>query len=161
MFAPSVKSAASVSVMAVKASAPVPLFVTVMVCAALDVPASWLPKLMLVGRNRIQSLVVAVPESDTVCGLPAALSEISRSAAREADARANGANVTLTVQLAPARTLGGQLFVCGEIRRVHARHADPIDRKRCSACVQHRDDLQRPLAIPTLCGAKFRLAGEI
>jgi len=108
--APSVKSAASVSVTPLKARAPVPLLVTVTVCAALEVPASCAPKLMLVGVTDTAASV-AVPERETACGLPAALSAISRIAVREADARTDGMNVTLTVQFAPERTLGGQLFV--------------------------------------------------
>jgi hypothetical protein len=65
---------------------------------------------MLAGAMEMEA-AVAVPASDTVCGLPAALSAIFRIAAREADVRCAGENTTLAVQPAAAPKLGGQLLV--------------------------------------------------
>lgn len=52
---------------------------------------------------------VAVPDSDTDCGLPEALSVTETVALR--DPVAVGVNVTAMVQVDPAARLEGQLFV--------------------------------------------------
>jgi len=53
---------------------------------------------------------VPVPERETLCGLPKALSVIERDAIR--DPAADGVNVTLIVHLEPEAKLVLQLFVC-------------------------------------------------
>ena len=89
-----------------KAALPVLLRVTVW--AVLVVPTDWLPKARLVGERPstgavpVAALCVPVPERLTVCGLPRALSVILTEALRLA--LAEGVNVTLIVQLAPAAT---------------------------------------------------------
>jgi hypothetical protein len=55
---------------------------------------------------------IPVPESDTVCGLPAALSATDSLAVRAA--RTVGRKVTLIVQLAPAARLLPQVLVCAK-----------------------------------------------
>lgn len=85
----------------------VPMFVTVTVLVALVWPTCTLPKDRLAGKSLT---TVPVPVSDTVWGLPDALSVIVSDAARVPWAR--GLNVTLIVQFAPAATLDPQLLVC-------------------------------------------------
>jgi hypothetical protein len=92
-----------------KAALPVLLRVTV--CAALVISTGSLPKARLVGE-RLARASVPVPERLTVCGLPAALSEMLTEAVRLP--LAEGVNVTLIVQLAPAATLDPQLLVCAK-----------------------------------------------
>ena len=79
------------------------LFVTVTVFAALVEPTVSLPKLRLVGETVTGA--VPVPESVTVCGLPLALSPMLSDAAGAAPV-VTGLKVSMTVQLAPAATVG-------------------------------------------------------
>jgi len=158
VFAANAKSAASLNAIEVNASAPAPLFVIVTVCAELDVPASCPPKLILVGEMEIDGCV-ALPLSATVCGLPAALSEMLTLADRDVTAPAVGVNITFTVHVAPPRKLGGQLFDCAKLFAFRpdtlmlftASEADPVFNS-VIACTG--------LAIPTLCAPKFKLAGD-
>ena len=79
----------------------------------LGVPTGWLPKARLVGERLTRAAVpVPVPERLTVCGLPLALSVMVTEAVRLP--LAEGMNVTLIVQLAPAATLAPQLLVCAK-----------------------------------------------
>ena len=104
------------TVMLVIVRAAVPLFVSVTDLAALVVPTFWAPKLRLVGFSVTAGAeTVPVPESATLCGLPAALSLIVTLALRLPVAV--GENVTLSVQVAPAASvlgLSGQVFVCAK-----------------------------------------------
>jgi len=75
----------------------VPTFVSVTVLAAVVVPTVTEPKLKLVGES---FAVVPVPLSETVCGLPDALSVTLKAALRVP--LAVGLKVTLIVQLALA-----------------------------------------------------------
>jgi hypothetical protein len=75
----------------------VPTFVSVTVFAAVVVPTVTEPKLKLVGES---FAVVPVPLSETVCGLPDALSVTLKAALRVP--LAVGLKVTLIVQLALA-----------------------------------------------------------
>ena len=81
-------------------------------------------------------------------------------AARFADALNAGENTTLTAQLAAAPKLGGQLLVWEKsaafapvmlIPLMESGPPPPLS--KVSVCAG--------LGIPTLCGAKVRLAGEI
>ena len=90
---------ASARLVMLKVALPVLLRVTV--CAVLVVLTAWLPKARLVGE-RPSTGAVPVPERLTVCGLPLALSEMLSEAARLP--LAEGVNLTLIVQLAPAAT---------------------------------------------------------
>ena len=101
------------TVMLVIVRAAVPLFVSVTDLAALVVPTFWAPKLRLVGFSVTAGAeTVPVPESATLCGLPVALSLIVTLALRLPVAE--GENVTLIAQFAPAASvfgLSGQVFV--------------------------------------------------
>src|SRR5438270_3316779 len=61
------------------------------------------------GGGEHACVVVPVPLSDAVCGLPVAESVMVIVPVRAPDC--DGVNVTLTVQLAPAPRLAGQLLV--------------------------------------------------
>jgi hypothetical protein len=74
-----------------------PEFVSVTVWAALVVVSGWLPKLRLVGEKLTAGAVVPVPVSETVCGLPVALSVIETAPVR--DPAAVGVKVTEIVQV--------------------------------------------------------------
>ena len=89
-------------------SVALPVLVSVTVCAALVLPTGTLPKLRLVG-DRDTTGAVPTPVSDTVCGLPAALSVIVRVPLIVPDEA--GENVTETVQLDPAVRLEPQVLV--------------------------------------------------
>jgi hypothetical protein len=89
-----------------KAAFPVLLRVTL--CAVLVVPTFWLLNVRLV-TERPAVAAVPVPVRLTVCGLPAALSEMLTDAVRVP--AAVGVNVTLIVQLPPAATELPQVFV--------------------------------------------------
>jgi hypothetical protein len=79
------------------------LFVNVTVCGALVVPTATLPKFRLVGEAA--TVPVPVPESVTDCGLFDALS-VMVSDAGAATPAAVGLKLSMTVQLAPAATVG-------------------------------------------------------
>jgi hypothetical protein len=83
-----------------------PVLLRVTLCAALVVPRFWLPKVRLVAE-RLAVAPVPVPVRLTVCGLPAALSEMLTVAVRVP--AAVGVNVTLIMQL---------LFVATELPHV-------------------------------------------
>jgi hypothetical protein len=81
-------------------------------------------------------------------------------AVRFADALNAGENTTFTVQLAAAPKLGGQLLVWEKSAAFapvmlipFMESGPPLPLSKVSACAG--------LGIPTLCGAKVRLAGEI
>ena len=93
--------------------AAVPVLLKVTVCAVLVTSTDWLPKARLVGERLTRAdVAVPVPERPTVCGLPLALSVMLTQAVRLPPAE--GVNVTLIVQLAPAATLDPQLLVCAK-----------------------------------------------
>ena len=78
-----------------------PVLLRVTVCVVLVVPTGWLPKGRLVGERLTRAAVgVPLPERLTLCGLPLALSVMLSEAVRLP--LAEGVNVTLIVQLAPA-----------------------------------------------------------
>jgi hypothetical protein len=83
-----------------------PRLVKVTVWAELVVPTSWLPKLRLAG---VRLTAVPTPMSDTVCGLPLALSVMVIAAVRVPVPV--GVKVTVMVQFAPAVKLDPQVFV--------------------------------------------------
>jgi hypothetical protein len=80
----------------------VPEFVNVTVRALLVVLTRWRPKDSDVGDS-VATGLLPVPDNETVCGLPAALSVMLSVAARVPTAV--GVNVTLMVQLDPAATV--------------------------------------------------------
>src|SRR4051812_36231436 len=91
-----------------------PLFVSVTDCAALVVPTVWLAKVKLVGENVTAAADAAfpVPESETICGLPAAESVTVNAPVRVPVCV--GVKVTAMLQLAPAARLAGQELVCAK-----------------------------------------------
>jgi hypothetical protein len=87
-----------------------PLLVSVTVLAVLLVPTICEANVKLVGdRVTAGADVTPVPVSETVCGLPLALSAIETEAVRVPEAV--GLKVMLIEQLAPAATLDPQLSV--------------------------------------------------
>jgi hypothetical protein len=87
--------------MLVMLKAAFPVLLRVTFCAALVVPTFWLLNVRLVGE-RLVPAAAPVPVTLTVCGLPAALSEMLTVAVRVPVTV--GVNVTLIVQLPPAAT---------------------------------------------------------
>jgi len=85
-----------------------PVLLRVTLCAALVVPTFWLLNVRLAGE-RLVAAAAPVPVRLTICGLPAALSEILTAAVRVP--AAVGVNVTLIVQLLFAATELPQVFV--------------------------------------------------
>ena len=85
-----------------------PVLLRVTLCAALVVPTFWLLNVRLVGET-LAPAAAPVPVRLTVCGLPAALSEILTVAVRVPDAV--GVNFTLIVQLLFAATELPQVLV--------------------------------------------------
>jgi len=69
-----------VRLMLVMLSGPLPVLLSVTVCAVLVVPAGWLPKERLLGAKPAAG-AVPVPVRATVWGLPVALSATDRLAA--------------------------------------------------------------------------------
>ena len=103
-----------------KAALPVLLRVTV--CGVLAVPTDWLPKARLVGERPstgavgVEAVSVPVPERLTVCELPRALSVMLTEALRLP--LADGLNVTLIVQEAPAATDLPHVLVSAKLVRL-------------------------------------------
>jgi hypothetical protein len=99
------------SEMAMPVSPAVPVFLTVMVCAALLVPCVWLPKSSEVGVSVTIGArgAVPVPVSATVCGEPLALSATESVAAKLAVEA--GVKEIEMVQLEPAASELPQLLV--------------------------------------------------
>ena len=88
-----------------------PLFVSVIVCAALVVPTGWLANVRLAG-DRLTAEAVPMPVKLTACGLPIASSLIVIAPRRMSVVV--GLNVTLIAQPAPAARVAGdsgQVFV--------------------------------------------------
>src|SRR4029077_11088567 len=94
LFAPVIVT----GVPAVSVAFNVPLFVTVIVCAALVVPCFWFPKATGFGA-RITLLTTPVPVNAVCCGLPGASSATLTVAVRAP--AAPGVNVTLITQDPP------------------------------------------------------------
>jgi hypothetical protein len=89
-------------------SGPVPLLLSVTVCAALVVPTFWLANVRLVGA-RLAAGAVPLPLRLAVCGLPAASSVTLSEPLRVPVAV--GVKVTLMLQLALAANVVPQLLV--------------------------------------------------
>lgn len=83
------------------ANGPLLLFVMTMGCGVPAVPGSWLPKFTLVGTE--MDACVAVPESETVEGLPPPTFNVAERG--PTGAAAVGLNVMLIWQLLPAAML--------------------------------------------------------
>ncbi len=88
-------------------NAVVPRLLRVTILAEVVTPIATVPKLKLAGRSLT---VVPIPVSDTVCGLPLALSVTLNDAVRVPEAV--GLKVTLKVQLAPAASEVPHVVVC-------------------------------------------------
>ena len=90
------------------------MLLSVTVCAVLVVLTAWLPKGALV-RERLTraGAGVPLPERLTVCGLPLALSVMLSEAVRLP--LAEGVNLTLIVQLAPAASDLPHVLVCAKL----------------------------------------------
>src|SRR5580704_10302763 len=97
-------------------------FVTVIVCAALAVLVSWLPKFAVVGETLICA-ITAFPLTAMDCGLCGALSLICTVAERLP--AAVGLNVTLNAQVIFTPRLAGQLF--GAVKSPGSAPLTPID----------------------------------
>ena len=88
--------------------AALPVLLRVAICAVLVAPTDWLPKARLVGERPstgavpVVAVSLPVPERLTLCGLPQALPVMLTEAVRLP--LAEGLNVTLIVQWAPAAT---------------------------------------------------------
>jgi hypothetical protein len=93
-------------------SAPLPLFVTVIVCAALVEPNAWAEKVR-VASDRLTTGTVPVPDKVMTWGPPDALSV--RVTDPERAPAVEGVNVMLRVQLAPAATEPPQVFLCAKL----------------------------------------------
>jgi len=87
---------------------PVPVVDKVTVLGGLLVPGGWKPKFKKAGES-ITELVLPVPLSGTVCGVPAALSATDTAALSVSPVL--GVNLTLIVQEAPPATGVPQLSV--------------------------------------------------
>ena len=85
-----------------------PVLLRVRVRTVLCLPTDWLPKARLVAE-RLTTGAAPVPERLTFCGLPLALSEMLTQAVRLP--LAEGVNLKLIVQWAPAATELPQVFV--------------------------------------------------
>lgn len=107
------KSPLFVPVMAMPAivNGAVPVLHRLTICAPLVPPTIWPPKLRLAPPSATIG-AMPVPVSDTICGLPAALSLMVTAPLRIP--LSAGVKVTLTVQLAPIPTLVPQLLVCAK-----------------------------------------------
>jgi hypothetical protein len=81
----------------------------VMACVAAEVPTSVEAKVRVAGV-RVTAGAVPVPESETVCGDPLALSAMLTLAV--SDPVAVGEKVTVMAQNPPAATLLPQVLVC-------------------------------------------------
>ena len=105
------KSPALVPVMAMLAmfSVAFPLLLIEMVSGGLDVPTNRLLKTRLPGERLIAAALMPIPVSETVCGLPTALSEIMIAPVRVPVAV--GVNVTRILQLDKAARLLPQSLV--------------------------------------------------
>jgi len=88
------------------AKLPGPTFVSVTALAPLTVPTARAVNVMLAG---LRETAVPVPLSDTVCGLPRALSLMDNTAVRVPAAW--GVNLTLMVQVNPAPRVAPQVVV--------------------------------------------------
>ena len=97
------------SAMLVKVTVPLPVFCTVVACAALVEPVFCAAYVRLEGvKLRLLVIVCPVPLNPTFCGLPVALSVKVNEAVRVPFAV--GLKVIPTVQLLPAVSDAGQLF---------------------------------------------------
>jgi len=92
-------------------SVALPELVSVTDCTVLVVPTIWELKVRL-EDDRVTAGAAPVPVKLMVCGLPDALSTMLTEPVREPVAV--GLNVTLMVQLAPARTAPPQVVVCAK-----------------------------------------------
>ncbi len=97
------------AMMLVNARLVVPVLVMTMDCAGLVVPMTVAAKLRLVGLNPTEA-PRPVPERETTCGDPAALSAIETWLVRGPGPV--GRKVTEIVQLEPTASEDGQLLVC-------------------------------------------------
>ena len=91
-------------------NAPVPVFVTVIVCGGLVVPEACGPNVKLKGEMLANAPDIPVPDRLTGCGLSPALSVVLTDPCT--GPAAVGANFTLIVQVPPGGTSAAQVFVC-------------------------------------------------
>ena len=144
-----------VSARLVLLKAALPVLLRVTVCTVLVLPTAWLPKARLVGE-RLTTAAVPVPERLTLCGLPRALSVMLSEAVRLP--LAEGVNVTLIVQWAPAASDLPQVLVSAKLlplvpvraRLVMLKAALPVF-LRVTVCAV--------LVVPTCWLPKARLVG--
>ena len=101
------------AVMAVMLSTPLPLLVSVNVCAEEVLPSNWLLKTKLELEREMKGASAPVPLSVIVCGLPGALLVITR--VPESVPVAEGVKVTIRAQEEEAARLEPHVFVCAKL----------------------------------------------
>jgi hypothetical protein len=134
-------------------SAALPVLLRVTCWAELAVPTFWFPKLRL-GCEKLTMGPKPVPVSETLCGLPLALSvTVSDALTVTGD---EGVNVTLIVQPVPAARVVPQLFVCEKLLTVVAI----LEMVSMPVPVLLRVTCWEELAVPTFWFPKLRLGCE-
>jgi len=133
----------------------VPVFVTLTVAEALVVPTRCDPKVTDVGDS-VTAGAVPLPESATLCGLPAASSLTLTLALRFP--LAVGTNLTLIVQVALTASDPGQSFDCVKSPGFVPAMAMPVMVSGAVPVFLSVDDWDA-LVDPTSCEPKARLAG--
>jgi hypothetical protein len=140
------------------ASGAVPVFLSVLVCGALEVPTLCEPKLRLAGV-RLTAGAVPTPLSAMVCGLFGALSVIETLALRLPVAV--GAKSTEIVQLAFAARVAGlmgqSLFCAKSPALVPVTPMIPIAKGALPEFVSV--EVSTALVVPTRCDPKLRVPG--
>ena len=126
-----------------------PVLLRVTVCAELVISTGWLPKARLVGE-RLTRAAVPVPERLTVCGLPLALSVMLTEAVRLP--LAEGVNVTLIVQLAPAASELPQCVGLSKVAGIGTRQREAGNAQGGVASIVQRYGLSRAGGADSLAG---------
>jgi len=134
-----------------------PVLESVTVWGAVVKPMFSWPKLRPCGERLTAGADTPVPVKLSVCGLPVALSVMVSEALREPVA--DGVNVTLIVQLAPAPTLVWQLFVWAKSPEFVPLRA-MLDMLREALPVFESITLCAALVEPVPCWPNVRLVGE-
>jgi hypothetical protein len=140
----------------------VPGLDTVTLCGALAVPAGCEPKLRLEAEKVIPG-AMAVPDNDTVCGLPAALSlKFKLAFFMPLD---SGANFIVTVQLAPVARVpleGQGLLPAGTIPKLPASLPVSATLEMFNVALPWFTSVTAwfPLVLPTACELNTNAAGD-
>src|SRR5208337_3851045 len=141
----------------VMVSTAVPVLASVTDCFALTVSRTCWPNERVDGKRFAAGAPAPVPLKLIVWGLPLALSVMETDALR--DPVADGVNVTLIVQLAPAPTLVPQLFVWAKSPEFVPLRA-MLDMLREALPVFESITLCAALVEPVPCWPNFKLVSE-